>query len=218
LLSSKPKTDQKIKNDILNLEFESYTLGAGDSDYITEKFGNKNKDLDGKTIEFFYNERLDIPEFVGLNVVNVGSSFLQRSNLFVNIPRINVSSYIINLRKKLRDALNIPKVMKGLRVAINVLDGITDLKIMKTLPRYQKLKRLESGYERVISISLSLIHQYYWVDITTNESSIDYSLKEAIKMTSPLIIKLKHEIEELVKTEFKYDASEEKLIMSGRKY
>ena len=89
---------------------------------------------------------------------------------------------------------------------------------MKKLPRYLRLKRLESGYERVLCIGLSLIHQYYWVDITNNETSVDFSLKDAIIRASPTIIKLKHDVEDYVRTEFSYDAQEDALIMSNRKY
>ena len=59
-----------------------------------------------------------------------------------------------------------------------------------------------------------MIHSYYWTDITNNETSIDFSLKDAIIRASPYIIKLKHDMEDVVRQEFSYDADEEKLIMS----
>lgn len=206
--------DKEIKHDIINIEFDTFTFGAGDSEYVTEQFGNKTRILDNLTIEFFYNEKLDLND----QNVNLMRSNLFVSNMFLNLSRSNVNNYIKNLKKKLREALNIPKVVKGLRTAIAYLDGVNDPNVMKTLPRYLRLKRLESGYERVICIGLSLIHQYYWVDITNNETSVDFSLKDAIIRASPTIIKLKHDVEDYVRTEFSYSAEEEHLILTNRKY
>jgi len=87
-----------------------------------------------------------------------------------------------------------------------------------TLPRYQKMKRLEGLYDTLIKIGLTLIHNYYWVDICNNESTVELSLKECINKAIPTILKLKHEFENIVKCEFEYDASEEQMIMMSSKF
>jgi hypothetical protein len=80
------------------------------------------------------------------------------------------------------------------------------------------MARLQILYDRCIKIGLSLIHSYYWEDITENKKSIEYNLKDAIRKASPYIIKLKHDFEETVRVEYSYDSDDEKLIMLNRKY
>jgi hypothetical protein len=63
-----------------------------------------------------------------------------------------------------------------------------------------------------------LIHSYYWEDITLNKKSIDLSIKDAIKKASPYILKLKKDYEDTVKSEYQYEANEEKLFMLNKKY
>ena len=208
--------DKEIKNDIIKLEFEPYQFKVGDSQYVCESFGNNTALLNNLTVEFFYNEKLDL---IDSNEEQFYSMFYRVSLIRNdNNPQKRVDNYIKNLKKKLREALNIPKVIKGIRTSITYLDGITDINVMRTLPRYLRLQRLESLYERVICMGLSLIHSYYWNDITKNESSIDFNLKAAIERASPYIIKLKQNYEDVVREEFSYDAEDEKLIMSHRKY
>jgi len=208
LYSSGP--DVKLNNNILKIEFEPFTkINNAISEYITEAYGNKTNSLNGASIEFFYNEKLDL--------YNIEPGNGLQSNIVFGRQKL-VSSQILNYKKKLRDALNIPKVLKGIRTCITYLDGVNDEATMKTLPRYQRLKRLESLYETVIRIGLILIHNYYWNDITKNETSIDFSIKEAIARASPTIIQLKHDMEEIVRIEFSYSTEDEKVIMSNRAY
>ena len=101
---------------------------------------------------FFYNERLDLPETLDIGIMK--SNFSIRNGL-QNISKYNVNNYILNCKKQLREALNIPKVLKGLRTSIAYLDGITDINVIKTLPRYERLIRLEKAYDRVMCFGLS---------------------------------------------------------------
>jgi predicted DNA-binding protein YlxM (UPF0122 family)/flavin-binding protein dodecin len=209
LYSSPP--DTKLNYNILKIEFEPFQVNNRQySKIITKAFGNETETLNSATIEFFYNEKLDIEE------INKEINIL-RSNVF-DVRQKFVNSQILNYKKKLRDALNIPKVLKGIRTCITYLDGVSDEDTIKTLPRYQRLKRLESLYETVIKIGLTLIHNYYWNDITKNETSVDFSIKEAIARASPTIIQLKHDMEEVVRIEFSYSVEDEKVIMSNRAY
>jgi hypothetical protein len=88
---------------------------------------------------------------------------------------------------------------------------------MTKLPRYQKMKRLETLYQFLIEFGLSLIHKLFWEDFSKNVTTL-LSLKECIKIASPIIINLKHQFEDQVREEFEYDENEEKLFYMGRIY
>ena len=85
------------------------------------------------------------------------------------------------------------------------------------MPRYLKMKRLEGLYNTLIKIGLTLIHNYYWDNITENIKSIDNNLQEAIELATPIILKLKIEFEDIVKGEYSYSEDEEKIVMLNRK-
>ena len=200
---TKPIKDAEIKKDIINIEFDDFFVKKNDlSLLITGEFGEKTEKLKNTVILYFYSEKFENSDAFTLN----------------NLLYYQISFYISNLKKKLKTALNIPKVIKGFRENIAYLDGVRDENILKTLPRYQKLKRLEGLYDTLIKMGLTLIHNYYWTDICNNETSDDYSLEECIKRASPTIIKMKHDFEDIVKSEFEYDDTEEKLILMHRKY
>lgn len=207
------KTDKKIKEDILNIEFDSLLVSNSNfSKYITSQFGIQSDNLIGETLQFFYSEKFET------NIVSNSSVFI--SLIDYRNPRANylVDKYIINHKKKLRDALNINKIMKGFSFNLSVLDGVNDVDTLVTMPRYQKMKRLEGLYETLIRIGLTLIHNFYWEDICNNITSIDNSLEESIKLATPIIINLKHKFEDIVKSEYEYSDDEEKIIMLNRKY
>ena len=82
-----------------------------------------------------------------------------------------LKKYFQNLRNEMQRALNIPRIIKEFNKRIGWIDGkkIDDDKT--NLPRYEKLIRLRRSYDLLVSMSLSIIHNYYWVDITKNEQS-----------------------------------------------
>ena len=209
---TKPISDNEIKKDILDLEFDSFDVG-NKSNYITNKFGNMTSNLEGQHLAFFYNEKFE--DSFKKNKNN-GRSFY--STYIVNGEIDPIEEYIVNLKRKLEVALNIPKIIKGFMANIAYLDGVKDEKVLITMPRYQKMKRLEGLYDTLIKFGLTLIHNYYWVDICNGEYSVDLSLKECIEKATPTIIRLKHEFESIVKDEFEYDANEEKLFLIHSKY
>jgi hypothetical protein len=61
-------------------------------------------------------------------------------------------------------------------------------------------------------MSLSIIHNYYWVDITKNEQSTKYNLEDCIRLASPLIIYLKDHFEKEVHEELDFDDDELELL------
>jgi hypothetical protein len=57
------KTNNQIKEDIIDLKVRRYIVdgsSATESQNITIAFLNKNDNLKGKTLDFFYNECLDV--------------------------------------------------------------------------------------------------------------------------------------------------------------
>jgi hypothetical protein len=207
---TKTISDNKLEEEILKIDFDDFFVGDDHVKLLKQfNYGTENNgthlraqnalEFKDKIIEYFY-----IPNF---------KTDFERVSDFEN----RTLDYFINLRQKLKNALNIPKIIKGFNNYIHVLDGVTDPKMKLLLPRFQKMQRLMRLYDSLIDIGLTLVHHYYWNNIVRNEKSY-LSLKECIKLASPTIIHLKHRYEDLVNDEFEYDADEEKLIMSGRIY
>lgn len=210
------KKETKIKEDVLDIEFDTYKIQAGDSEYITKVFGNSSNFLKDEVLDFFYNEKL------GSNMDNrrLGNSVFGQ-NIYPDLQDINAHNifiYQLNCYKKLEEALGIPKILLGFRQNITYLDKVYDKDTVITLPRYQKMLRLQILYDRLVKIGLQLIHSYYWEDITQNKKSIDLSIKDSIKKASPYILKLKKDYEDTVRKEYEYDTDEEKLFMITKKY
>ena len=97
------------------------------------------------------------------------------------------------------------------------LDGITDEYEKKALPRYQKLKRLEYMFDILVRQSLTIINNFYWSDFINGKYGDDI-IEDCIKKAAPIIIYLKHQIEDQVREELKYDAADEALISLHRNY
>ena len=189
---------QQIKEELINIEFDDIFIdNLYLSQTITNEFGNQTSSLKGKTIDFFYSEKFERKEFINNN--NLGS-------------KDKIINYILNLRDQMSKALKIRKVIKGYSQLIANKDHVFDLETMKTLPRYQKMKRLEGMYNNLITIGLNLIQTYYWNDITKNETNIDLNLKQVIKKCIPIILNLKKQFEDQCNSELEYDADEVKLM------
>ena len=98
-----------------------------------------------------------------------------------------------------------------------VLDGITDDYEKQQLPRYQKLRRLEYMYDILVRQSLTIINNFYFSDFSKGVVGDDI-IEDCIKKAAPIIIYLKHQIEDQVRDELKYDAADEALITLHRNY
>jgi len=197
---TKPRSDNEIKEYILSIHFNTIRINKDESNAIMNNlFDVVDDDSLYGTHEFFYHECLEAQVFKDRNVAN------------------NISKYILSCKKKLENALNIPKILKGFNHHILTLDGFTKLADKYELPRYQKLKRLEYMYEILIRQSLTIINNFYWSDLKNGIIGTDI-IEDCIKKAAPIIIYLKHQIEDQVKEELKYDAADEALITLNRKY
>ena len=116
-VANNEKLDNKkiieIKKDILDIDFEPFLIHSNTiSKMITKVFGKETTNLNGYSIDFFYSEKLDELEIPKTIVI---------LDLFSN-DRLEVVKYISNLKCKLRDALNINKIMKKFSENITYLD------------------------------------------------------------------------------------------------
>jgi hypothetical protein len=197
---TKPRSDNEIKEYILKIHFNTVRISKDESDAIMNNIFDEveNDSLIG-THEFLYHECLEAQSFKDKNIAK------------------NISKYILSCKKKLENALNIPKILKGFNHHILTLDGVTKQADKEELPRYQKLLRLEYMYEILIRQGLTIINNYYWSDLKNGIIGTDI-IEDCIKKAAPIIIYLKHQIEDQVKEELKYDAADEALITLNRKY
>jgi hypothetical protein len=195
---TKPRTDNQIKEYILNIHFDTINISKNECRIIMKKiFGLVDGDNLTGTYEFFYHEILDNDEYLDSNM--------------------KVAKYFISCKKKIANALNIPKILKGFNHHILVLDGITDDYDKQQLPRYQKLRRLEYMYDILVRQSLTIINNFYFSDFIMGVVGDDI-IEDCIKKAAPIIIYLKHQIEDQVRDELKYDAADEALITLHRNY
>ena len=72
-------------------------------------------------------------------------------------------------------------------------------------------------YEVLIRQILTIINNFYWSDLRNGIIRTDL-IEDSIKKATPIIIYLKHQIENQVSEELKYDAADEALISLNRKY
>ena len=184
-----------IKNRILKLDFDDLELNKAESKFILETItGIKGNSLEGRH-KFIYTEKLDID--------------VRRYNIDDNSGKTNnLKIYFQNLRNEMKRILNIPRIIKEFNKRIGWIDGKKIDEDKTNLPRYEKLIRLRRSYDLLVSMSLSIIHNYYWVDITKNEQSTKYNLEDCIRLASPLIIYLKDHFEKEVHEELDFDDDE----------
>ena len=197
---TKPRSDNEIKEYILDIHFNTITISRVESVLIMNNIFNDGVDDDGLTgtHEFLYHETLE-------------------AQTFKITKTKDISKYILSCKKKIENALNIPKILKGFNHHILTLDGVSKESDKLELPRYQKLKRLEYMYEVLVRQSLTIINNFFWSDFAKCEIGTDI-IEDCIKKASPIIIYLKHQIEDQVKEELKYDAADEALITLHRRY
>ena len=123
------------------------------------------------------------------------------NNEFINSQIGEHKKYILNLRKKLGNALNLRKIIKDFEITMALNDTHTDPQDKDNLPRQQKLKRLEQFYETLVDMGLTLIHNFFWINHETDIEGYK-TLEECIKLATPLIFYLKDQFEDAIHKEF----------------
>jgi hypothetical protein len=120
-------------------------------------------------------------------------------------------NYFRTLKYDLSVAFDIPEILQKLEDFITVLDKPTDDDAKEKLPRYKKLKRLESFYDTLIKISLTVLHNFYWKDITKGvdgEGRPTKNISYRIQQVLPIMMRLKNEFEDQIEHEFPGDEYE----------
>ena len=145
------KNKKEIKEDLVNLKIDYFKCdSANDSEskLITKTFRKDGNDiLKGKTLSFFYNELLDWNKKVD------------------NVNNDRIISYFQKIKQEVRYALNTQEILQKYEDYIDVLDRPADDEKKKLLPRYKKMKRLQSMYEIIIKFFMTLLHNFFWNDI-----------------------------------------------------
>jgi hypothetical protein len=196
------KSNNEIKNDLIDLKLRSYQVESGSQDeskLITKSFGSENSLLVGKKIPFFFSEYLC-------------------KRKFIHNSTDDMSDYFKTIMHDVRVALDIPEVLQTLEDYIDVLDRPESDNKKLLLPRYKKLKRLESVYDLLVSFILSLIHNFYWKDITLGvEKGVGTkNLTYRIQQILPLVLKIKHDLEDEIEKEYPHDKYEKELFTKFR--
>ena len=198
------KSNNDIKNDLIDLKLRSYQVDGkkgNESRVITIPFGTNTRDLAGKKLPFFYHE------------------YLYKYCEIESNTNENMLNYFRTIRHDVKVALDIPEVLQTLEDFIDVLDRPLDDDKKKLLPRYKKLKRLESVYDILVSFTLTLIHNFYWKDITlgVEKGSGTKNLTYRIQQILPLIISIKQSLESEIEKEFPADKYEKELFDKFKK-
>ena len=198
-ISKSNKKEKEIKEDLVDINIKSFKCsGANDvqSKLITKPFGLEVAILQNKSIPYFYHELLD---------KNEGSY-------------ATFYTYFNEIKQELRYAYGTFETLQQLEDYIDVLDRPEDENKKKLLPRYKKLKRLESIYDLLVSFTLSLIHNFYWKDITLGvEKGIgSKNLSYRIQQILPIVIKMKNDLEDKIEKEYPHDQYEKELFTKLR--
>jgi hypothetical protein len=189
------KTENEIKEDMIDLKVRHFKVdGASDtqSKLITKGFGLENDVLKNKIIPFFYSEIIDMNRKI--NGINDDA----------------IKTYFNTLKNDLRYAYDVPEILQKYEDYIETLDrpaGDNEnekLNNKKKLPRYKKMKRLESFYEILIRFTLTVLHNFFWNDITlgVDKGAGSKTLSYRVKQVLPLMIKVKKIFEDEIDLEF----------------
>ena len=191
------KSSNNIKEDLIDLKLRSYIVDSTNDDLskeITKAFDLEKAGsgiLKGKTVPYFYSEFLDV-----------------FSDLYNNAAVLK--DYFRTIKYDVRMALDIPEILQTLEDYIDVLDRPQDDNKKKLLPRYKKMKRLESFYEILVRFTLTILHNFFWKDITlgVDKGAGTKNLSYRIKQILPMMMKIKHDFEDEIDKEFPRDKYE----------
>ena len=131
-----------------------------------------------------------------------------------NIKKSNeaeVKKYILNIKKKLSNALNLRKIIKDFEITMALNDANTKPEDKDKLPRAIKLKRLNQFYETLVDIGLVLINNFFWEDYNKQEEGTK-TLEECIQLSAPMIFYLKDQFENSIHKEFLITNDELKIL------
>ena len=123
------------------------------------------------------------------------------NDIYKNSNNKDIKLYILNLRKKLFNALNLRKIIKDFEITMALNDSNTDPQDKDKLPRAQKLKRLEQFYDTLVDMGLTLIHNFFWINHEEDKEGF-ITLEECIKLATPIIFYLKYQFEDSIHKEF----------------
>ena len=199
------KSSNNIKEDLIDLKLRSYIVDGSNDDLskeITKAFDLEKAGsgiLKGKTVPYFYSEFLDV-----------------FSDLYNNVAVLK--DYFRTIKYDVRMALDIPEILQTLEDFIDVLDRPQDDNKKKLLPRYKKMKRLESFYEILVRFTLTILHNFFWKDITlgVDKGAVTKNLSYRIKQILPMMIKIKHDFEDEIDKEFPRDKYEQEFFTKIR--
>ena len=112
-----------------------------------------------------------------------------------------IKKYVLNLKKKLGNALNLRKIEKDFEITMALNDANTNPQDKDKLPRQQKLNRLKQFYDTLVDMGLVLIHNFFWENYNLEIESFK-TLEECIQLAAPIIFYLKDQFENAVHHEF----------------
>jgi len=103
----------------------------------------------------------------------------------------------------LKYAYDVYTILQSYEDFIDTLDRPADENKKKLLPRYKKMKRLESFYEILIRFTLTVLHNFVWEDITKGVDGLgSKNVSYRIKQILPIMIKIKKMFEDEIDKEF----------------
>lgn len=176
------KNKNNIKDDMIDLKIRSYVCdntNNNESRLITRYFGRESVLLKGKHIPFFYNESLD---YNGTE---------------------SIKDYFKTIKQNLRYAFNTFEILQEYEDYIEVLDRPANELLKQKLPRYKKMKRLESLYEMLINFTLTVLHNFFWLDISLGIGGAGTkNLSYRIEQIMPLILNVKKMFEDMIDDEY----------------
>ena len=150
----KNKKDSEVKEELIDLNIPSFKCDGTNDDesfLITKFFNPELKGVNifkNKQVPYFYHENQDIPVIAN------------------NLNNQKIFDYYLDIKQKLRYAYNTFEILQNYEDFIDVLDRPENDNKKQLLPRYKKMKRLEAMYEILIRFTMTLIHNFFWRDIT----------------------------------------------------
>ena len=177
------KTENEIRDDVIDLKVRHFRVdssNANQSNLITKAFGYENAVLKGKLIPFFYSEILD------------------------NSTNVLIDNYFKTLKQDLKYAYDVPTILQNYEDAIDTLDRPANLNLKVLLPRYKKMKRLESFYKLLIKFTLSVLHNFFWVNINLSleKGAGSKNISYRVKQIMTLMMKVKKIFEDEIDREY----------------
>lgn len=122
-------------------------------------------------------------------------------------------NYILNLKKKMENSLNIRKILKDFEMAMYINDNnaSNDDDLKNKLPRKIKMERVKQMYNYLIDTSLRLLHNLFYINLDNYEENT-YTIEECLKVAEPIIFSMKSQLEAQVNKELSLTTDELKAL------